>query len=102
MSQVQWSNEIGESQKGFERLEGELWANHLFRSSNPVLLQCAGFIRFLFDIIAEDEFGEIPRMDVSQLTPLEILEAEELAKYFSGHSHFAFNKVSDWIPQWLA
>ena len=101
MNQAEWSQEIGESQQAIESLEGELWISHFLHSPNPVLVQCAIFIARHFDSYSEGEFEEIPQMDSSQLTPLQIFEAESLAKFFSKHSNVVLFSLSEFIREWF-
>ena len=102
MNKCKCGNEISESLQALEKLEGNLWMSHLLSSPNPVLVQGGIFIGLQFDIISEDEIERIPQKDFSQLTTLEVFEAESLTGYFSMHSNETFNELADWIPQWLA
>ena len=102
MNKCKCGNEISESLQALEKLEGNLWMSHLLSSPNPVLVQGGIFIGLQFDIISEDEIERIPQKDFSQLTTLEVFEAESLTGYFSTHSNETFNELADWIPQWLA
>ena len=101
MSQAEWSQGIGESQQAIESLEGELWVSHFLRSPNPVLVQCGIFIAGHIDRRSEGEFEKIPRMDPSQLTPLQIFEAESLAKFFSKHSNQVLFSLSEYVEEWF-
>ena len=101
MNKCKCGNEISESLQAFEKLEGNLWMSHLLRSPNLVLVEGGIFIGLQFDIISEGEAERIPHMGYSQLTALEVSEAESLAVYFSTHSNETFNELADWIPQWL-
>lgn len=101
MTKCKCGNEISESLQALEKLEGNLWMSHLLSSPNPVLVQGGIFIGLQFDIISEDEAERIPHMGYSQLTVLEVSEADSLAAYFSMHSSETFNELANWIPQWL-
>jgi hypothetical protein len=101
MKKCKCGNEISESLQALEKLEGNLWMSHLLSSLNPVLVEGGIFIGRKFDIISEDEAERIPHMSYSQLTALEVSEAESLAVYFSTHSNETFNELADWIPQWM-
>jgi hypothetical protein len=101
MNKCKCGNEISESLQALEKLEGNLWMSHLLSSPNPVLVQGGIFIGLVFSIISEDEAERIPHMGYSQLTALEVSEAESLAAYFSMHSSETFNELANFIPQWL-
>ena len=101
MNKCKCGNEISESLQALEKLEGNLWMSHLLSSPNPVLVEGGIFIGLQFDIISEGEADRIPHMGYSQLTALEVSEAESLAAYFSMHSSETFNELANFIPQWL-
>ncbi len=101
MNKCKCGNEISESLQALAKLEGNLWMSHLLSSPNPVLVEGGIFIGLQFDIISEGEAERIPHMGYSQLTALEVSEAESLAAYFSTHSNETFNELADWLPQWM-
>ena len=87
--------------ESIEKLETQIWVNHLKNQENPILQD---FAIFLGCFLSDDE-----RIESSQSSPhyrelleSEIAEASNLANFLLKHSNELLREGAGWIPEWIA